>query len=129
MNALGHLYGLMALGVFLALDGPLGLVSALLESYGAIPLGGITLTPDVIDQAFGRVAWALSLALRAAAPAGVALIAAGVALGMLGRAAPSLSLLSYSLPIRVGVGLLLALIGLAAVAGVFAAAWSELGIG
>ena len=124
LNALGHLYGWMALGVFLALDGPVALVRSLAESYRAIPPGGIDLTPEMVDSLFARVGWALTLALRAAAPAGVALIAAGVALGMLGRAAPSLSLLSYSLPIRVGVGLVLVLLGLMAVAGVFASAWS-----
>src|SRR5205823_4880255 len=40
MTALGHLYGLVALGVFLALDGPLALVRALVESYRVIPPGG-----------------------------------------------------------------------------------------
>jgi len=125
LNALGHLYGWVALGAFLALDGPVALVGALAESYRAIPPGGLQLSQETIDLAFGRMGWALALALRAAAPAGVALIAAGVALGMLGKAAPSLSLLSYALPIRVGVGLVLVLLGMMAVAGVFAAAWVE----
>ena len=40
LSALGHLYGLVALGVFLALDGPLALVRALVESYRVIPAGG-----------------------------------------------------------------------------------------
>lgn len=129
LNPIAHLYGWIALAAFLALDGPLALVGSLIESYRAIPVGGLDLSPDTIDLVFGRVGWALSLALRAAAPAAVALIAAGVAMGLLGRAAPSLSLLSYSLPIRVGVGLVLVLIGLASLAGVFASAWAEIGIG
>jgi flagellar biosynthesis protein FliR len=127
-NPIAHLYGWMALGAFLALDGPLALVGSLIESYRAIPAGGLALSPETVDLAFSRLGWALGLALRAAAPAGIALIAAGVAMGMLGRAAPSLSLLSYSLPIRVGVGLVLVLIGLAALAGLFASAWGEIGI-
>lgn len=124
LNTLGHLYGWMALGVFLALDGPVTLVSTLAESYRAIPPGGLELSPEMVDSMFAKVGWALVLSLRAAAPAGVALIAAGIALGMLGRAAPSLSLLSYSLPIRVGVGLVLVLLSMMTVAGVFASAWS-----
>ena len=128
LNPIAHLYGWMALGAFLALDGPLALVGSLIESYRAIPVGGLALSAETVDLAFSRVGWALGLALRAAAPAGIALIAAGVALGMLGRAAPSLSLLSYSLPIRVGVGLSLVLLGLAALAGLFASAWTEVGI-
>lgn len=125
LNPLGHLYGLVALGAFLAMGGPIQLVGSLAESYRAIPPGGIALSPETIDEAFGRVGWALGLALRAAAPAAMALMAAGVALGLLGKAAPSLSLLSYSLPIRVAVGLALVMLGLGAAAGVFAMAWSE----
>ena len=125
MNPLGHLYGLMALGVFLAIDGPLGLVGSLVESYQAIPAGGMELSQETIDGLFGRVGWALALALKAAAPAAVALIAAGLALGLLGRAAPSLSLLSYSLPIRVAVGLVIVVIGMFTLANVFMMAWAE----
>ena len=127
MNPLGHLYGWMAVGAFLAMDGPVALVGSLIESYRAIPPGALELTRETIDAVFVRVGWALGLALRAAAPAGVALIAAGAALGMLGRSAPSLSLLRDALPIRVAVGLIVAVAGLAGVVGVFASAWSELG--
>ena len=128
LNPLAHLYGWMALAAFLALDGPLALVGSLVESYRAIPAGGLDLSPETVELVFARVGWALGLTLRAAAPAAVALIAAGVAMGLLGRAAPSLSLLSYSLPIRVGVGLVLVLMGLGALAAVFASAWREMGI-
>ena len=40
LTPLGHLYGLIALAVFLALDGPLMLVGAMIESYQAVPAGG-----------------------------------------------------------------------------------------
>ncbi len=125
MNPLGHLYGLVALGSFLAMDGPLKLVGSLVESYRAIPLGGLDLSMDTIDLAFGRVGWALSLAVRAAAPLALAMILAGVALGLLGRAAPSLQMMSLALPLRVGVGLLLVLLSLMALSGVMGGAWDE----
>ena len=38
MTAFGHLYGLIALAVFLMLDGPLALVRALMESFRTMPL-------------------------------------------------------------------------------------------
>ena len=56
---------------------------------------------------------------------GLALVLAGVALGLLGRAAPSLPLVSLALPVRVAVGLVLVLAGVGAAAGLFAAAWRE----
>src|SRR5438477_377350 len=83
-----------------ALDGPLRLVGALVESYRVVPAGGLAPSPELAGQAFGRVGQALELAVRAAAPAAVALAAAGIALGLLGRAAAARHLLSLALPIR-----------------------------
>lgn len=125
VSPLGHLYGLIALGVFLALDGPLTLVRALAESYRVIPPGGSgLLTPRAAELAFGRVGEALALAVRLAAPVAVALGLAGVALGLLGRAAPSLPLVALAVPVRTAVGLLLALVGLVGLAATVGTSWS-----
>ena len=134
MTALGHLYGLVALGVFLALDGPLALVRALVESYRVVPAGGVwsfaAESPgsgtgaELAALAFGQVGRTLALSLRAAAPAALALALAGVALGLIGRAAPSLPLSALSLPVRAALGLLLVALGLAALASGFATAWA-----
>jgi len=124
MTAVGHLYGLVALGVFLALDGPLALVRGLVESYRVIPPGGGALTEEAAAEAFARVGQALGLSLRAAAPAALALAMAGLALGLLGRAAPSLQLLALAMPVRAALGLTLVLLGLATLAATLAPAWS-----
>lgn len=132
MTALGHLYGLVALGVFLALDGPLVLVRSLVASYRVVPAGGALAFgmgasgsgEELAALAFGRLGAALALSLRAAAPAALALALAGVALGLVGRAAPSLPLAALSLPIRAALGLVAVAVGLAGLAAVFAAAWA-----
>ena len=124
LTPLGHLYGLVALGVFLALDGPLMLVRTLAESYEAMPVGELGLTLETAELAFGRVGRALALAVRAAAPTAISLSLAGVALGLIGRAAPSLPLATMSLPVRYALGLVLAMLGAVALAGTLAAAWS-----
>ncbi len=124
LSALGHLYGLVALGVFLTLDGPLSLVRALVESYRVIPAGGGILTEGTAALAFGRVGDALALSLRAAAPAALAIALAGVALGLLGRAAPSLQLLALAMPVRAALGLGLVLLGLATLGATLSGAWS-----
>jgi flagellar biosynthesis protein FliR len=125
LTPLGHLYGLVALAVFLALDGPLALVNGLVESYRVLPVGGLELSGETARQAFGRVGTALELVLQAAAPTALALALAGVALGLLGRAAPSLPLVAVSLPIRFALGLALVVLGLAALAATLAAAWGD----
>lgn len=123
LTPLGHLYGLVALGVFLALDGPLMLVRALVESYEAMPAGGLVMSSDLADVGFGHVGRALALAVRASAPVAIALTLAGVALGLIGRAAPSLPLATMALPVRYALGLVLAILGAAALAGTLVAAW------
>jgi flagellar biosynthesis protein FliR len=125
LTPLGHLYGLVALAVFLALDGPLALVDGLIESYRVLPVGGLTLSDETARQAFGRLGAALELVLQAAAPTALALALAGVALGLLGRAAPSLPLVAISLPIRFAFGLALVVLGLAVLAATLAAAWGD----
>jgi flagellar biosynthesis protein FliR len=125
VTALGHLYGLVALGVFLALDGPLALVRALVESYRVFPAGGGVgaVSPEVAHFAFARVGDALALAVRAAAPVALALALAGVALGLLGRASPSFQRAALLLPVRATLGLVLVLLGLATVAAALATTW------
>ncbi len=123
LTPLGHLYGLMALGVFLMLEGPTQLVTALAESYAVIPPGGSSPSPEVATWAFGQVGQALGLALRIAAPPALALTLAGLALGLLGRAAPSLQLVSLSLPVRTILGLTLAALGLVTLAATLGRAW------
>lgn len=123
LTPLGHLYGLVALGVFLALDGPTQLVLALAESYRVVPPGGSSPSPEVANWAFGQVGQSLALALRASAPPALALTLAGLALGLLGRAAPSLQLVSLSLPVRTLLGLVLAALGLVTLAAALGAAW------
>jgi flagellar biosynthetic protein FliR len=126
LTPLGHLYGLMALGVFLVLEGPTQLVTALAESYRVIPPGGSSPSPEVATWAFGQVGLALELALRIAAPPALALTLAGLALGLLGRTAPSLQLVSLSLPVRTILGLALAALGLVTLAATLGRAWLNL---
>jgi flagellar biosynthesis protein FliR len=123
MTPLGHLYGLVALGVFLALDGPLGLVRALVESFETMPVGGLPLSVEGAEVVFAQVGRALTLAVRGAAPAAIALTLAGVALGLIGRAAPSLPMVALSLPLRYLLGLLIAILGAVTLAGTLAVAW------
>ena len=123
MTALGHLYGLVALAVFLRLDGPLELTRALAESFRAIPAGGVGFSATTATRVCGQIGWALTLALRAAAPAAVALAMAGIALGLLGRAAPSFALVTLALPARVLLGLVLVLVGLTTLVATLTTAW------
>src|SRR5262249_8531893 len=122
-TAIGQLYGLIALAVFLSLSGPLVLVGALVESYRAVPPGGLLLDEASVTRAFAQVGSALALALRAAAPPAIALALAGFVLGWLGRLAPAVPVLTLSLPVRSMLGIVLVLLSLATLAATLAQAW------
>ncbi len=123
-TVLGRLYGWIALAVFLALDGPLILIRALIESYRAVPAGRLLISQETAELAFGQVGRALELSLRvAAAPAALALTLAGIVLGWLSRAAPSLPFVALALPIRTVVGVVLIMLSLATLIVTLASAW------
>jgi flagellar biosynthesis protein FliR len=121
---LGHLYGWLALAAFLALDGPLALVRALVDSYEVIPLGGLMSAHQAVGLAFGQVGHALELALRLAAPPAIALVMAGIVLGWLSRAVLSVPSLALALPIRAGIGIALVFLSLTVLVITLAGAWN-----
>jgi flagellar biosynthesis protein FliR len=122
-TVLGRLYGWIALAVFLALDGPLILIRTLIESYGAVPAGRLLISQQTVELAFGQVGRTLELSLRAAAPPALALTLAGVVLGWLTRAAPSLPFVALALPIRSVFGVVLVMASLAALIVTLTSAW------
>lgn len=126
LNPIGHLYGLVATGVFLALDGPMTLVHALAESYEQWPAGGPPLSIETLARAFAEIQAALGLALRIAAPVALALLLAGFAIGLLGRAAPALQAVTMVLPARAALGLVLVVLGLGTLLGLLGVAWGDL---
>ena len=121
---LGRFYGWIALVVFLALDGPLCLVRALVESYHVVPAGGFLISHKTADLAFVQVCRTLELALQAAAPPALALALCGIVVCWLSRAASSLPFVALALPIRSLLGLLLFALGLATLVFTFSSAWS-----
>jgi flagellar biosynthesis protein FliR len=123
LTPLGHLYGLIALAVFLALDGPLVLVAAMIESYRSVPPGKFVIATELATQAFAEVGDALALSLRAAAPVAIALAVAGIVMGWVGRLAPAVPVLAHSLPVRSILGFALVAMSLGVLVATFSHRW------
>jgi flagellar biosynthetic protein FliR len=128
----GHLHGLVAMGVFLALDGPMVLVRALARSFRAAPpglglgrtLGGSSGAHDLACEAFSRASATLGLALQAAAPAGLALMFSGLTLAWLSRSATTRPLGGLDWPVRVALGMVVSAVAIGTLATTLAAAWA-----
>ncbi len=100
MPVLGQLLGLVALGVFLALDGPAQLVLALAHTQKALPPGQLhtwhappQLVADLLQSTF-------QFALRIAAPTVTALLVSNLLLGLLTRTLPQLNIFILGLGIN-----------------------------
>ena len=122
-TVLGRLYGWIALAVFLALDGPLILIRALVESYRAVPAGRLLISQETAELAFGQVGLRPGAVAAGRAPPALALTLAGIVLGWLSRAAPSLPFVALALPIRTRLGVVLVMLSLATLIVTLASAW------
>jgi flagellar biosynthesis protein FliR len=123
IGPLGRLYGWIAMVAFLGLGGPLILVKVLVESYQAVPAGGLVISAETARAAFAQLGHALELALQAAAPVALALALAGMIMGWLSRAASSLPFVALALPIRTLIGVVLILLGLSTLYATLAQIW------
>ncbi len=110
----GQFYTLVATLTFLALDGHLAVVQALVDGFNTLPISVNGLDP----QGFWQVAlWGMQLfrgALMVALPGVTALLIVNLAFGVVSRAAPSLNLFAIGFPVTLIAGLLVILAGLPA---------------
>ncbi len=122
LSPLGRLYGLIALAAFLALDGPLRLVTALVESYG-----GPTprLDDSLVDRLCQMMTWALEIALQAAAPAAVAIVLSSAAVAWIGKVAPTSNMVVLAPAARMTIGLVIVILLLAVLAGSLHETWRQ----
>lgn len=113
-SAVGALMGVLAAVVFLLLGGHRALISAVADSYAALPLG--LLEPAALMRTVtGVLTMSFVLALKLSAPALAAMLVVTALLGLLQRSVPQLHVFSIGLPVRSAVGAL-ALAGSLAVA-------------
>ena len=104
---LTQLYGLVALAVFVAIDGTSWVIGGLARTYDLVP---VTAAPDVRSLAAGVVATfttIFSSALQVAAPVLLALVITDVAFGVVTRVVPQLNVFAVGFPAKIGIGLLL----------------------
>ncbi len=102
---LGQFLGLVALMIFIALDGPEVVLGALADSLRIVPPGAAIGNGAGIDQVARIGTVLLGLAVRIAAPVMGALIMSNVALGVVARTVPQLNVLMLAFPVQIALGL------------------------
>jgi flagellar biosynthetic protein FliR len=110
---------LIAVAVFLAIGGHRQIVSALLDTFVAIPLATGGMADSIAQTMTTLVAESFTLGVRAAAPVVTAVLLATVVMGLLSRTLPQLNLMVLGFGINALVGVGAAAITLGAMAWVF----------
>jgi len=107
------LYGMVATLAFLGVNGHHALLRALAASYDGVPVGAVQMNRSLVVAVGDMLAMLFIVGLRLAAPVLIVLLIVELAIGLISRAAPSLSFMVIGYPIRIVVGLFLvaALIG------------------
>jgi flagellar biosynthetic protein FliR len=121
----GQFYTLIATLTFLALNGHLAIVQALVDGFVTLPVGIEGLGPEGYWQVVG---WGTALfrgALMVALPGLTALLIVNLAFGVVSRAAPALNLFAIGFPATLLGGLFIVLAGLPAMQSGFIALMRE----
>jgi flagellar biosynthetic protein FliR len=101
---LGQFMGLLATLVFLAINGHLMVISALVESFYALPIATAPTSASLFDALVRHAAIVFVAGLQLALPLMVTMLVVNLALGVLTRAAPQLNVFAVGFPLTIAIG-------------------------
>ncbi len=98
---------LFATLMFLSLNIHHLFIRAIMDSFRVIPLGGWHISGELINFLVMSTADIFVIGIRLAAPVMVALLLTTVALGIMARAFPQMNIFMISMPLNIGLGLMI----------------------
>jgi flagellar biosynthetic protein FliR len=122
---LGQFYTIIATLTFLALNGHVAIIQAMVDGFSTMPVGTAGLGAEGFSQIALYGGQMFRGALMVALPGLTALLIVNLAFGVVSRAAPSLNLFAIGFPVTLIGGLLIVLAGLPAVQTGFVALMRE----
>ena len=104
--------GMLALLVFLAINGHLMVIATLGRSFGELPIGGVELASESWMNMAKAGGLLFSSGVMLSLPIVVALLITNIALAVLGRVAPQLNLMAIGFPVTIVLGFAALLVSL-----------------
>lgn len=127
-DVLTQFYEIMAMLVFLSIDGHLMMLSALRESFDIIAIGAVNVDGKLAEWSVAQAGLVLSRGIQLAAPMMVTLFLSDVALGILTRVAPTMNVFVLGFPLKIGITLLFASLTTGTIAGIFSSQYEQFAI-
>lgn len=106
LSIIAQFQGLLAILIFLSLNGHHWLLLALAKSFETIPLSGFAYSQPALAILFKMSSDIFVVAFKISAPVMVALFLTNVTLGVLAKAIPQIHVFMMSFPLTIAVGLL-----------------------
>jgi flagellar biosynthetic protein FliR len=106
-SVVGEFWYVIAILIFLAIDGHHAIISAFADSYRIVPIGVFEFGGPAGDQLIRFTAYAFTIAIKMAAPVIMTLFLSEVALGVLARTVPQMNIFIVGIPLKVGIGFLI----------------------
>ncbi|NLV16970.1 MAG: flagellar type III secretion system protein FliR [Syntrophomonadaceae bacterium] len=107
---IGNFQFLVALMVFLAVNGHHLVLSAVHDSYKYVPILGANLDGNFFNFMMNMGGYMFVIGLKLAAPVVAALFLADIALGFIARTVPQMHVFIIGLPMKIGIGLALVMV-------------------
>jgi flagellar biosynthetic protein FliR len=107
MTVLARLATVMALLLFVAVDGHHWLLAALARSFERVPAGRFSLGPATLDRFLDGFARMYESGVVLAAPVLCATLLTTVAIGVVARLVPQIHAMMMAFPVRIAIGLLM----------------------
>lgn len=104
-SQLSVFWNLLAVTLFVIMNGHHLVIRLLSESYRLLPVGGLNVTRQVMENVISYSSEVFVIGVKLSAPVVVTLVVVDVIIGLMGRAAPSLSLMVVGMPLKILVGL------------------------
>ena len=111
-SAMGDLYFMFSLVVFLLLGGHRSMIRGVRASFDALPLLTVGVSHDVLTLLLDLFRAATVLAFQIGAPVLVTMVVVDLVLGLIGRTIPQMNVMSAALSIRAAVGILIVWVGM-----------------
>ena len=122
-NALGGLFDITVLAIFLVIGGHRAMIGALMDSFGQVPLMGFSVQVGLLEAVLSLLTASFVLAMKLAAPTLVALFLATIAMGIIQKTMPQLNILSVGFQVRVLLALVILAVGVASLLPLLQRGW------
>lgn len=105
LSIMGQFLNIFAILLLLSLNGHHMILSGLVTSFEAIPLGGVVFQDGLIYKLMALTSQVFVIAVKIAAPILIALFLVTASMGVLARTVPQMNVFIVGFPLQIGVGL------------------------